>query len=108
MLCSGHAETIRLAGSLMEQSDAESREPHYPASDDDDMPLLHKVAYSKVVQLVLSAAREYFDSSATLTDPCMDLARYTFKHNYSQNKQYVSSRSRALHGGGVPCPFIRK
>ena len=35
-----------------------------------------KVTYSRAVELTLSAAREYFDSSANLSDPCMDLARY--------------------------------
>uniref|UniRef100_A0A4W6EJH8 NBAS subunit of NRZ tethering complex n=1 Tax=Lates calcarifer TaxID=8187 RepID=A0A4W6EJH8_LATCA len=34
-----------------------------------------KVAYDNSVELVLAAAREYFNSSTTLTDPCMGLAR---------------------------------
>lgn len=34
-----------------------------------------KVAYNNSVDLVLAAAREYFNSSTTLTDPCMGLAR---------------------------------
>uniref|UniRef100_A0A8C4GW67 NBAS subunit of NRZ tethering complex n=1 Tax=Dicentrarchus labrax TaxID=13489 RepID=A0A8C4GW67_DICLA len=34
-----------------------------------------KVAYENSVELVLAAAREYFNSSTTLTDPCMGLAR---------------------------------
>lgn len=34
-----------------------------------------KVAYGKSVELVLAAAREYFNSSTTLKDPCMGLAR---------------------------------
>lgn len=34
-----------------------------------------KVAYDSSVDLVLAAASEYFNSSATLKDPCMDLAR---------------------------------
>lgn len=34
-----------------------------------------KVAYNSSVDLVLAAASEYFNSSATLKDPCMDLAR---------------------------------
>ncbi|KAG9494612.1 hypothetical protein GDO78_002120 [Eleutherodactylus coqui] len=33
------------------------------------------VCYQKSVELVLAASREYFNSSATLTDNCMDLAR---------------------------------
>lgn len=35
-----------------------------------------RVAYNRSVELVLAAAREYFNSSATLCDPCMTLARY--------------------------------
>lgn len=34
-----------------------------------------KVAYNKSIALVLEAAREYFNSSTTLKDPCMGLAR---------------------------------
>lgn len=34
-----------------------------------------KVAYDSSVELVLAAAREYFNSSTTLKDPCMGLAR---------------------------------
>lgn len=35
-----------------------------------------KIPYSRAVELVLCSAKEYFDSSANLNDPCMDLARY--------------------------------
>lgn len=59
----------------MEQTHAESKEPHYPPEDSTSTQIFHKVAYGEAVKLVLSAAREYFDSSANLTDPCMDLAR---------------------------------
>lgn len=34
-----------------------------------------KVSYGKSVELVLASAREYFDSSTSLTDNCMTLAR---------------------------------
>lgn len=34
-----------------------------------------RVAYDNSVELVLAAAREYFNSSTTLTDSCMGLAR---------------------------------
>uniref|UniRef100_A0A671WBV7 NBAS subunit of NRZ tethering complex n=1 Tax=Sparus aurata TaxID=8175 RepID=A0A671WBV7_SPAAU len=34
-----------------------------------------EVSYDNSVELVLAAAREYFNSSTTLTDPCMSLAR---------------------------------
>ena len=61
----------------MERSMAEASEPDYPTGDRDDMPLLHKVAYSVSVDLVLAAAQEYFNSSAALTDNCMELARFS-------------------------------
>ena len=38
--------------------------------------LQFRVAYEQSVQLVLAAAREYFDSSATLSDADMELARW--------------------------------
>uniref|UniRef100_A0A4W6EGU2 NBAS subunit of NRZ tethering complex n=1 Tax=Lates calcarifer TaxID=8187 RepID=A0A4W6EGU2_LATCA len=56
LLCSSRVENVRLAGQLM----------HCCAL---------KVAYDNSVELVLAAAREYFNSSTTLTDPCMGLAR---------------------------------
>uniref|UniRef100_A0A8C4GXZ0 NBAS subunit of NRZ tethering complex n=1 Tax=Dicentrarchus labrax TaxID=13489 RepID=A0A8C4GXZ0_DICLA len=56
LLCSSRVENVRLAGQLM----------HCYAL---------KVAYENSVELVLAAAREYFNSSTTLTDPCMGLAR---------------------------------
>uniref|UniRef100_A0A665VUJ6 Neuroblastoma-amplified sequence N-terminal domain-containing protein n=1 Tax=Echeneis naucrates TaxID=173247 RepID=A0A665VUJ6_ECHNA len=56
LLCSSRVENVRLAGQLM----------HCYAL---------KVAYDSSVELVLAAAREYFNSSTTLTDPCMGLAR---------------------------------
>ena len=34
-----------------------------------------RVSYDRSVELVLAAAREYFNSSTALKDPCMDLAR---------------------------------
>ena len=76
MLCSSRPENIRLAGEMMERSAAEASEPDYPAGDRDDAPLLYKVAYPKALMLVLSSAQEYFNSSASLTDSCMELARY--------------------------------
>ena len=38
--------------------------------------MLPRIDYETSVELVLSAAREYFNSSADLMDSCMDLARY--------------------------------
>uniref|UniRef100_A0A669DGJ2 NBAS subunit of NRZ tethering complex n=1 Tax=Oreochromis niloticus TaxID=8128 RepID=A0A669DGJ2_ORENI len=70
LLCSSRVENIRLAGQLMHCSK--------------DVPVslsfrgkgyALKVAYDNSVELVLAAAREYFNSSKLLTDPCMGLAR---------------------------------
>ncbi|XP_070705315.1 NBAS subunit of NRZ tethering complex [Pempheris klunzingeri] len=73
LLCSSRVENVRLAGQLMHCS-----------KDNQDVPIslsfrskgyAMKVAYDNSVELVLAAAREYFNSSTTLTDPCMGLAR---------------------------------
>uniref|UniRef100_A0A8C7Z0K7 NBAS subunit of NRZ tethering complex n=1 Tax=Oryzias sinensis TaxID=183150 RepID=A0A8C7Z0K7_9TELE len=70
LLCSSRVENIRLAGQYMHCSK--------------DVPVsltfrgkasAHRVAYDNSVDLVLAAAREYFNSSTSLTDPCMNLAR---------------------------------
>uniref|UniRef100_A0A3Q3AG74 NBAS subunit of NRZ tethering complex n=1 Tax=Kryptolebias marmoratus TaxID=37003 RepID=A0A3Q3AG74_KRYMA len=70
LLCSSRVENIRLAGQFMHCSK--------------DVPVslsfrgkgyTLKVAYNNSVELVLAAAREYFNSSTALTDPCMNLAR---------------------------------
>ncbi|XP_045917344.1 neuroblastoma-amplified sequence-like [Micropterus dolomieu] len=70
LLCSSQVENVRLAGQNMHCSK--------------DVPVsmtfrgkgyAMKVAYDNSVELVLAAAREYFNSSTTLTDPCMGLAR---------------------------------
>ncbi|XP_030627151.1 NBAS subunit of NRZ tethering complex [Chanos chanos] len=72
LLCSGREENVRLAGQLMHCS---------AASEDIPVSLAFKgkaharVGYGHSVELVLAAAREYFNSSATLSDPCMNLAR---------------------------------
>uniref|UniRef100_A0A8C7YVQ8 NBAS subunit of NRZ tethering complex n=1 Tax=Oryzias sinensis TaxID=183150 RepID=A0A8C7YVQ8_9TELE len=66
-------ENIRLAGQYMHCSKVSQ-----------DVPVsltfrgkasAHRVAYDNSVDLVLAAAREYFNSSTSLTDPCMNLAR---------------------------------
>lgn len=43
----------------------------------------YRVSYEKSVKLVLAAGREYFNSSTSLTDSCMDLARYSKTHSLS-------------------------
>lgn len=37
---------------------------------------IQRLDYDTAVSLVLTAAKEYFNSSANLTHSCMDLARY--------------------------------
>uniref|UniRef100_A0A671NN77 Neuroblastoma-amplified sequence N-terminal domain-containing protein n=1 Tax=Sinocyclocheilus anshuiensis TaxID=1608454 RepID=A0A671NN77_9TELE len=72
LLCSGREENVRLAGQLMHCS-AVSEDT--PVSVSFRGKAHGRVSYSRSVELVLAAAREYFNSSATLSDPCMNLAR---------------------------------
>ncbi|GFN79688.1 neuroblastoma-amplified sequence-like [Plakobranchus ocellatus] len=72
LMCSGRQDTIRLAGQMLERS---SVEPKPSRSSQRGAAGVDKVPYARAVELALSAAREYFDSSANLSDPCMDLAR---------------------------------
>uniref|UniRef100_A0A672H652 Uncharacterized protein n=1 Tax=Salarias fasciatus TaxID=181472 RepID=A0A672H652_SALFA len=69
LLCSSRVENIRLAGQLMHCSMVCSA--RFLPSQSYAM----KVAYDNSVHLVLDAAREYFNSSTALMDPCMGLAR---------------------------------
>uniref|UniRef100_A0A672QK04 Neuroblastoma-amplified sequence n=1 Tax=Sinocyclocheilus grahami TaxID=75366 RepID=A0A672QK04_SINGR len=70
LLCSGREENVRLAGQLMHCS-AVSEDT--PVSVSFRGKAHSRVSYSHSVELVLAAAREYFNSSATLSDPCMNL-----------------------------------
>ncbi|CAL1537532.1 unnamed protein product [Lymnaea stagnalis] len=70
LMCSGRQETIRLAGQLLERSSSEPQPSRASKGNN-----VEKVPYPRAVELALSAAREYFDSSANLSDSCMDLAR---------------------------------
>ncbi|XP_066532404.1 NBAS subunit of NRZ tethering complex [Hoplias malabaricus] len=72
LLCSGREENVKLAGQLMQRSSVSQDVPVSAAFRVKAMP---RVAYSRSVELVLASAREYFNSSATLTDPCINLAR---------------------------------
>uniref|UniRef100_A0AAZ3QC43 Neuroblastoma-amplified sequence n=1 Tax=Oncorhynchus tshawytscha TaxID=74940 RepID=A0AAZ3QC43_ONCTS len=81
LLCSSRPENVVLAGQLI----------HCSAVSHDVVPvsgsfrdrgrggLSAKVNYHTAVELVLAAAREYFNSSTTLTDPCIELARECLK-----------------------------
>uniref|UniRef100_A0A669EJU9 NBAS subunit of NRZ tethering complex n=1 Tax=Oreochromis niloticus TaxID=8128 RepID=A0A669EJU9_ORENI len=66
-------ENIRLAGQLMHCSKVSQDVPVSLSFRGKGYAL--KVAYDNSVELVLAAAREYFNSSKLLTDPCMGLAR---------------------------------
>ncbi|EDM03117.1 rCG62269, isoform CRA_a [Rattus norvegicus] len=65
-------ENIHLAGQMMQCS---------ACSDNLPAGVVHKgkpqyrVSYERSIDLVLAASREYFNSSTSLTDSCMDLAR---------------------------------
>ncbi|XP_062471865.1 NBAS subunit of NRZ tethering complex isoform X3 [Pezoporus occidentalis] len=70
LLCSSSIDNIHLAGQMMHCSiwsvDLPSSSKGKPQ---------YRVSYAKSVELVLAASREYFNSSTSLTDSCMDLAR---------------------------------
>ncbi|XP_056420196.1 NBAS subunit of NRZ tethering complex isoform X2 [Hyla sarda] len=72
LLCSGRHENIQLAGHMMH---CNSTSVDLPVSISSKGKPQYRVNYEKSVELVLAASREYFNSSATLTDNCMDLAR---------------------------------
>nr|XP_046229839.1 neuroblastoma-amplified sequence isoform X2 [Scatophagus argus] len=73
LLCSSRVENVRLAGQLMHCSKVSQDVP--VSLSFRGKGYAQKVAYDNSVELVLAAAREYFNSSTTLTDPCMGLAR---------------------------------
>uniref|UniRef100_A0A667Y811 NBAS subunit of NRZ tethering complex n=1 Tax=Myripristis murdjan TaxID=586833 RepID=A0A667Y811_9TELE len=73
LLCSSSVENVRLAGQLMHCSKVSQDVPVSLSFRGKSHTL--RVAYDNSVELVLAAAREYFNSSTTLTDPCMGLAR---------------------------------
>uniref|UniRef100_A0AAQ6A991 Neuroblastoma-amplified sequence n=1 Tax=Amphiprion ocellaris TaxID=80972 RepID=A0AAQ6A991_AMPOC len=73
LLCSSRLENVRLAGQLMHCSKVSQDVPVSLSFRGKGYAL--KVSYDSSVELVLDAAREYFNSSTALTDSCMDLAR---------------------------------
>ncbi|XP_015206508.2 NBAS subunit of NRZ tethering complex isoform X1 [Lepisosteus oculatus] len=72
LLCSSRLENIRLAGQMMHCSALSQDTPVNVAFRGKAQS---KVSYKKSIELVLAAAREYFNSSTALTDNCMHLAR---------------------------------
>lgn len=73
LLCSSLVENVRLAGHLMHCSKVNQDVPVSASFRGKGYSM--RVTYDNSVELVLAAAREYFNSSTTLTDPCMSLAR---------------------------------
>ncbi|XP_042359181.1 neuroblastoma-amplified sequence [Plectropomus leopardus] len=73
LLCSSRVENVRLAGQLMHCSKVSQDVPISLSFRGKGYAL--KVAHDNSLELVLAASREYFNSSTTLTDPCMGLAR---------------------------------
>uniref|UniRef100_A0A803TSU4 NBAS subunit of NRZ tethering complex n=1 Tax=Anolis carolinensis TaxID=28377 RepID=A0A803TSU4_ANOCA len=72
LLCSSQLENIHLAGQMMHCSIWSIDPPVSAASKGKSQ---YRVSYDKSLELVLAASREYFNSSTSLTDTCMDLAR---------------------------------
>ena len=65
LLCSGKFHGIQLAGTLIQCR-----------ADESNTFSKNHLSYPKSVELVLAAAREYFDSAATMADAAMDFARF--------------------------------
>ncbi|KAM9317014.1 NBAS subunit of NRZ tethering complex [Gastrophryne carolinensis] len=72
LLCSGRQENIQLAGHMMH---CNATSVDLPINISSKGKAQYRVSYEKSVELVLAASREYFNSSATFTDNCMELAR---------------------------------
>uniref|UniRef100_A0A8C6RRE7 Sec39 domain-containing protein n=1 Tax=Nannospalax galili TaxID=1026970 RepID=A0A8C6RRE7_NANGA len=72
LLCSSRLENIHLAGQMMHCSSCSVNLP--PSAAHKGNPP-YRVSYERSLDLVLAASREYFNSSTSLTDSCMDLAR---------------------------------
>ncbi|XP_033293310.1 NBAS subunit of NRZ tethering complex isoform X2 [Orcinus orca] len=72
LLCSSRLENIHLAGQMMHCSACSTNPPTSVAHKGKTQ---YRVSYEKSIDLVLAASREYFNSSTSLTDSCMDLAR---------------------------------
>ncbi|XP_006910303.1 neuroblastoma-amplified sequence isoform X1 [Pteropus alecto] len=72
LLCSSRLENIHLAGQMMHCSACSMNPPPSVAQKGKTQ---YRVSYEKSIDLVLAASREYFNSSTSLTDSCMDLAR---------------------------------
>lgn len=74
LLCSSRLENIQLAGQLMH---CRTSSADAAAGVAQKGRLQYRLGPEKSMYLVLSASREYFNSSTSLMDSCMDLARWT-------------------------------
>ncbi|XP_024408243.2 NBAS subunit of NRZ tethering complex [Desmodus rotundus] len=72
LLCSSRLENIHLAGQMMQ---CHAGSDSLPAGAAQKGRAPYRVQYERSTDLVLAASREYFNSSTSLTDSCMDLAR---------------------------------
>ncbi|KAJ1149646.1 hypothetical protein NDU88_002451 [Pleurodeles waltl] len=72
LLCSSRLENIYLAGEMMHCTELSVDPPIIIVSKRKSQ---YRVGYKKSIDLVLAAGREYFNSSTSLTDSCMELAR---------------------------------
>jgi WD40 repeat protein len=77
LLCCGRLEGIALAGSLLTSSGKEKIEKSKGARSEKERGggFALRLSFKKSTELVLSAAREYFNSATSLTDKDMDLAK---------------------------------
>jgi len=53
-----------------------------------------RLSHDELAELVLAAAREYFDACATLDDPDLELARQVCNNNVSGNVSNIVNISR--------------
>lgn len=77
LLTSGDAASIRLAADVLAVS-AEARAPLPAHPHPALLPARYRVDYARSVELVSNAAKEYFNSASSLTDPALELARFGF------------------------------
>ncbi|KAG1649688.1 Neuroblastoma-amplified sequence [Nymphon striatum] len=73
LLCSGNKANINLAGNLINTSQSKTKPPIMSKLNN---PLYYKrVDYQDGINLIISAAQEYFNSASDLLDSCMELSR---------------------------------
>ena len=83
LLCSGNLNHIELASRMMQSDTARSRSTSPGTSSRENSEnsdvmitmLRTRLSHNELAELVLAAAREYFDACVTLDDPDLELAR---------------------------------